>query len=338
MKYNRLGNTGTLVSEACMGTMTFGGQADEATCASLFGMCLDRGVNFFDTANTYTASRSEQILGKLMEGKRDSLVIATKVFNATGRGPNDMGLSRKHILRACEDSLRRLKTDYIDLYQVHADDRGTPLHETLSALDDLVRAGKVRYIGASNHNTWRLCDALWTSQTRGLARYETLQPLYNLVERGLDAEMLPMCRDKGVGVIVWSPLAGGWLTGKYHGTEKPKGARLSGGDGLGLGITGTPDREKVMQALLAVSKQVGKSPAQIALRWVLDQQGITSVIMGASRVDQLEDNFGACDFKLDTEHWKALDRSSRLPIVYPAMIDRLMGQRRTAQIAALERK
>jgi aryl-alcohol dehydrogenase-like predicted oxidoreductase len=313
-----------------MGTMTFGDATDEDEAKKMFALCLDKGINFFDTADVYTRSNSEQILGRLIEGKREDLVIATKVFNPMGRGPNDMGLSRKHILRACDDSLRRLKTDYIDLYQVHADDRWTPLEETLSALDQLVRQGKVRYIGASNHSAWRLTEALWVSETRGYARYDSLQPLYNLVERGLDGEMLPMCREKGVGVIVWSPLAGGWLTGKYRG-EAPKGARLSRGGGF-LGMTGTPDREKVLDALLATAKEIGKSPAQVALRWVMDQEGITSAIIGARNVAQLQDNLAVTEVSLTRDQWKALDRVSRLPIVYPAMIDRMMARRRQAQL------
>ena len=174
MKYNRLGRTGLLVSEVCMGTMTFGGVTDEPEAQRIFDRCLERGVNFFDTANGYTGGQSEQIIGRLIKDKRDDLVLATKVYNPTGAGPNDMGLSRKHILQACEASLRRLDTDYIDLYQVHSDDRDTPFEETLSALDQLVREGKVRYIGASNHTAWRLSDALWTSETRG---YQAARPV-----------------------------------------------------------------------------------------------------------------------------------------------------------------
>ncbi|MEX0785268.1 MAG: aldo/keto reductase, partial [Dehalococcoidia bacterium] len=236
MNYRRLGRTGLQVSEICMGTMTFGGVTDEAEAQRIFDRCLEAGVNFFDSADVYTGGQSEQILGRLIKAKRDDLVIATKVFNATGAGPNDMGLSRKHIVQACEASLRRLGTDYIDLYQVHADDYGTPLEETLSALDQLVRQGKVRYIGASNHTAWRLSEALWTSDTHSLARYECLQPLYNLVERGLDAEVLPLCRAKGVGIITWSPLAGGWLTGKYRG-EAPAEGRLNDGSRPDMGMS-----------------------------------------------------------------------------------------------------
>ncbi len=329
MQYRRLGRTGLQVSEACMGTMTFGGATDEAEARRIFARCLERGINFFDTADVYTGGRSEEILGRLIQGKRDELVIATKVFNPTGPGPNDMGLSRKHILQACEASLRRLGTDYIDLYQVHADDTATPFEETLSALDQLVRDGKVRYIGASNHTAWRLSEALWTSEKHGLARYECLQPLYNLVERGLDAELLPLCRGKGVGVIVWSPLAGGWLTGKYRG-DVESDARLSDPSRREMG--GTVDREKILDVLLQTAENLGASPAQVALRWVMDQSGITSAIVGARNLAQLDDNLGCLDITLDRDTWKTLDRASRLPLTYPSGIALVMARRRRAQL------
>lgn len=333
MRYKRLGRTGLQVSEACMGTMTFGGVTDEAEAKRMFARCLERGINFFDSADVYTGGRSEEILGSLIQGKRDDLVIATKVFNATGRGPNDMGLSRKHILQACEASLRRLGTDYIDLYQVHSDDRETPLEETLSALDQLIRDGKVRYIGASNHTAWRLSEALWTSETHGLARYECLQPLYNLIERGLDTELLPLCREKGVGVIVWSPLAGGWLTGKYRG-EVAADARLNEQGGFQMGAA--VDRERVLDALLQIAESVGASLAQVALRWVMDQEGITSAILGARDLAQLDDNLGSLDVTLDRDAWKALDRASRLPLTYPGGIAIFTERRRQAHREQIE--
>jgi aryl-alcohol dehydrogenase-like predicted oxidoreductase len=328
VKYKRLGRTGLRVSEVCMGTMTFGGVTDEGEAKRIFDRCLDAGVNFFDSANAYTGGQSERILGRLMKEKREELVIATKVYNAQGPGPNDMGLSRKHITRACEDSLRRLDTDYIDLYQVHADDRETPLEETLSALDRLVRDGKVRYIGASNHVAWRLSDALWTSETRGLARYDCLQPLYNLIERGVDAELLPLCRDKGVGVIAWSPLAGGWLTGKYRGETAPD-ARLNEPGRPPMGAT--VDREAIMDAVMNVAQGLNATPAQVALRWVMDQEGITSAIVGARNVEQLDDNLGAAELEMDADAWKSLDRASRLPLTYPSGLVMMMQRRRQAQ-------
>jgi len=333
MQYRKLGRTGLRVSEVCMGTMTFGGVTDEAEAQRIFDRCVEKGVNFFDTANVYTGGQSEQILGRVMKGKRDDLVIATKVFNAQGPGPNDMGLSRKHIMKACDDSLRRLDTDYIDLYQVHADDQDTPLEETLSALDRLVRDGKVRYIGASNHSAWRLSDALWTSVTKGLARYDCLQPLYNLVERGIDQELLPLCRDKGVGVIAWSPLAGGWLTGKYRG-EVAEDARLNGPGRPPMGAT--VDREAILDAVIKIADGLGATPAQVALRWVMDQDGLTSAIVGARNVEQLYDNLGACDLTLDRDAWKELDRVSRLPLTYPSGITLMMRRRREAQLTGNE--
>jgi aryl-alcohol dehydrogenase-like predicted oxidoreductase len=328
MKYNRLGRTGLRVSEICMGTMTFGGVTDEAEAKKMVNRCVEVGVNFFDTANVYTGGQSEQILGRLIKDKRDDLVIATKVFNPQGPGPNDMGLSRKHIIQACEASLRRLGTDYIDLYQVHSDDRETPLEETLRALDQLVREGKVRYIGASNHVAWRLSDALWTADTQGLARYECLQPLYNLIERGVDAELLPLCRDKGVGIIAWSPLAGGWLTGKYRG-EVAADARLNepGRPPMGAQV----DRERILDAVLAVAKEVNATPGQVALRWVMNQPGLTSAIVGARNLEQLNDNLGAADLEMDAETWKGLDRVSRLPLTYPSGLVMMMQRRREAQ-------
>jgi aryl-alcohol dehydrogenase-like predicted oxidoreductase len=311
-----------------MGTMTFGGVTDEPEAKKIFDRCLDAGVNFFDTANVYTGGQSEQILGRLIKDKREDLVIATKVFNPQGSGPNDMGLSRKHIMRACEASLRRLGTDYIDLYQVHSDDRETPIEETLRALDQLVRDGKVRYIGASNHVAWRLSDALWISELRNLARYECLQPLYNLIERGIDDELLPLCRDKGVGIITWSPLAGGWLTAKYRG-EVAADARLNQPDRPPMGAS--VDRERVMDAVLSVAERMHATPAQVALRWVMDQDGITSAIVGVRNVEQLKDNLGASELEMDADTWKELDRASRRPLTYPAGIHLMMQRRREAQ-------
>jgi aryl-alcohol dehydrogenase-like predicted oxidoreductase len=333
MQYRRLGRTGLLVSEACMGAMTFGGVTDGGEADRIVGRCLERGINFFDTADVYTGGRSEEILGKCVGDRRGDLVIATKVFNPTGRGVNDMGLSRKHVLAACEASLRRLGTDYIDLYQVHSDDRHTPLEETLGALDQLVRDGKVRYVGASNYCAWRLGDALWISETRGLARYECLQPLYNLIERGLDAEVLPLCRDKGVGVIAWSPLAGGWLTGKYRG-KVADDARLNDPNRFPMGVG--VDRERVLDALLEVAREVGATPAQVALRWVMDQDGITSAILGARDLRQLDDNLGALTIELDADTFKRLDRASRPPLVYPAGAGIAMERRRQAHQRAAE--
>ncbi len=316
-----------------MGTMTFGGVTDEAEAQKIFDRCVEKGVNFFDTANAYTGGQSEEILGRTTKGKRNDVVIATKVFNPQGPGPNDMGLSRKHIVQACEDSLRRLDTDYIDLYQVHADDNNTPREETLSALDQLVRDGNVRYIGASNHTAWRLSDALWTSESNGLARYDCLQPLYNLVERGVDQELLPLCRDKGVGVIAWSPLAGGLLTGKYRG-ETADDARLNQPGRPPMGAT--VDREAILDTLIKIADGLDATPAQVALRWVMNQDGLTSAIVGARNTEQLDDNLGAVDLTLEGDAWKELDRVSRLPLTYPSGLVMMMQRRRQAQMASAQ--
>jgi aryl-alcohol dehydrogenase-like predicted oxidoreductase len=329
LRYQPLGRTGLYVSQACMGTMTFGGITDPAEAQRIVDRCLDVGINFFDTADVYAAGRSEEILGKALTGRREAQVIATKAFSPTGRGPNDMGLSRKHLIAACEASLRRLGTDYIDLYQVHADDCFTPLEETLSALDQLVRQGKVRYVGASNYGAWRLCEALWISETRGFARYQCLQPLYNLIERGIDTELLPLCREKGVAVIAWSPLAGGWLTGKYRGSAPPE-ARLHRTQQAAMGQA--VDREKVLDALFEAASRVGALPAQVALRWVLDQEGISCAILGARDVAQFEQNLGAFELRLEPELWQRLEQVSALPLIYPSTMARAVRRRREAAL------
>ena len=335
MRYRSMGRTGLQVSEICMGTMTWGAGADEEESAKMFRACLEKGVNFFDTANVYANTRSETILGKQLKEHRQELIVATKVFNPAGKAPNDVGLSRKHIMDACEASLKRLQTDYIDLYQSHGDDRWTPLEETLRAFDDLVSQGKVRYVGASNYGAWRLNEALWTSKTNGWAKYDCLQSLYNLVERGLDSEVLPLCRDKGVGVICWSPLASGWLTGKYA-ADRSEGGRLA--NLPTPASSGCGDREGTLKLVLETAKKLDRTPSQVALRWLLDQEGITSVIVGARTAAQLQDNLGAVETSLDKDAWKALDRVSRMPVVYPTMIDRMMTARRRAVVDAAEKR
>src|SRR5438128_2308141 len=226
MKIRRMGQTGLKVSEVCLGTMTFGHQCDEPTSFAILDKAAEAGVIFLDTADAYpvpptpeTAGRTEEILGKWLKGKRERFVVATKCRLRVGPGPNDEGLSRKHILKACEDSLRRLGTDYVDLYQSHTPDAETPLEETLRAFDDLVRQGKVRYVGCSNHPAWLLALSLGVSDRLGLARYECVQPRYNLLYREIETELLPLCRDQGLGVIVYNPLAGGFLSGKYRSVE-----------------------------------------------------------------------------------------------------------------------
>jgi aryl-alcohol dehydrogenase (NADP+) len=227
MKYRRMGRTGLKVSEICLGTMIYGDQVEEARSLKIIRKALDSGVNFLDTADMYVEGKSEEIVGKALKGHRDSVVLATKVANRTGPGPNDVGLSRKHIMKAIEDSLRRLKTDYIDIYYVHLPDYETPIEESLHALDDLVHQGKVRYIACSNFRAWQLCKALWVSDIQNLARFDCIQPPYNLITRDIEYELLPLCVGEGVGVCVYNPLSGGLLTGKHDPKKSPeKGTRF----------------------------------------------------------------------------------------------------------------
>ncbi len=311
MKIRRMGRTGLKVSEICLGTMTFGHQCDERTAFAILDRVASAGVTFIDTADAYpvppspeTAGRTEEILGSWLRGKRDRFVVATKCRIRVGQGPNDEGLSRKHILKAAEDSLRRLRTDFIDLYQAHSFDPDTPQEETLRAFDDLVRQGKVRYIGCSNFAAWQLALALGISNRFGLARYDCLQPRYNLLFREAEAELLPLCRDQGLGVIAYNPLAGGFLSGKYRSPEElPLGTRFT------LGKTGELYRERYwhqtqFQAVEQLQKFFegrGKSLVSVAVAWVLAQPGITSAIIGASKPEQLEESLAAVHCTLD-EH------------------------------------
>ena len=317
MNMRRLGRTGLKVSEVCLGTMTFGYQCDEDTSFAIMNKAADRGVTFLDTADVYpvppspdTAGRTEEIVGAWLTGQRDRYVLATKCRMRVGTGPNDEGLSRGHIMKAVEDSLRRLQTDYIDLYQPHSPDPDTPLDETLRALDDLVRQGKVRYLGCSNYPAWQIALALGLSDRHGWARFDSVQPRYNLLYREIESELLPLCRDQGLGVIVYNPLAGGFLTGKYKTVEKPpEGGRFA------LGKTGELYRERywqqaqleAVQELRDLLQKRGKSIVQVAVAWVLAQPGITSAIVGASRPEQLDASLGAVEVTLDADERAACD-------------------------------
>jgi aryl-alcohol dehydrogenase-like predicted oxidoreductase len=330
MKIRRMGNTGLKVSEICLGTMTFGNQCDEPTSFAIMDKAAEHGVDFLDTADAYpvpptpeTAGRTEEIIGKWLEGKRQRFIVASKCRFRVGHGPNDEGLSRKHILQAAEDSLRRLRTDYMDLYQAHAPDPDTPLEETLRAFDDLVRQGKVRYVGCSNYPAWQLALSLGLSTQLGLARFDCLQPRYNLLYRDIETEHLPLCRDQGLGVIPYNPLAGGLLTGKYR-----PGQPLVSGTRFTLGKTGDLYRERYWQQaqfeaverLRAFFEPRGKSLVQVAIAWVLAQPDITSAIVGASRPEQLEESLGAVNVTLDGEEmeacnlaWFSLPRPTKPP-------------------------
>src|SRR5215203_7392434 len=321
MDYARLGNTGLMVSELCLGCMTFGQEADEEASREIVGRFLEAGGNFVDTADVYSNGVSEEITGRALEGVRDDVVLATKVRFPMGEGPNDVGLSRKHIMQGCEDSLRRLGTDYIDLYQVHCWDAATPLEETISALTDLVRSGKVRYIGVSNFTGWQLMRSLAVSERDGLEKFVCLQPQYSLVERNIEREILPVCVEEGLGVIPWSPLGGGFLSGKYRrGEEPPEDSRIAGApDEFEEAWTkrSVERNWRTLDVVGEISEETGKSYAQISLNWLLRQEGVTAPIIGARRMEQLEDNLGAAGWELSEEQVARLSKASAIEDVYP---------------------
>ena len=324
MEFRFMGKTGLKVSELCLGAMTFGREATEETSVKLMDHFVEAGGNFIDTANVYSQGISEQIVGRWLQPKpRDSLVIATKVRFGMGDGPNDVGLSRKHILASVEASLRRLNTDYIDLYQVHCWDRGTPLTETLSTLNDLVRAGKVRYIGASNYSGWQLQKAIDVSRTMGGEPFTCLQPLYNLLDRSVEWELIQVCQNEGLGIIPWSPLRGGWLSGKFRRgmAAPPEGTRIKKAEEEGWSESwtryNTEATWKVVDTLLAVAQEVGKSPAQVALNWVLSRPGVTAPIIGARTMEQLKDNIGSTGWYLSAAQLEKLTKASEADLPYP---------------------
>jgi aryl-alcohol dehydrogenase-like predicted oxidoreductase len=321
MEYTRLGNTGLMVSELCLGCMTFGKEADEETSRELVGRFLEAGGNFLDTADVYSDGVSEEITGRALEGVRDDIVLATKVRFPMGEGPNDVGLSRKHIMQGCEDSLGRLGTDYIDLYQVHCWDGATPLEETLSALTDLVRSGKVRYIGVSNFTGWQLMKSQSVSEAEGFEKFVSLQPQYSLVERNIEREILPVCVEEGLGVIPWSPLGGGFLSGKYRrGEEPPEDSRIAGAEESMEEYWDRRATERnwaTLDVVGRISEETGNSYAQISLNWLLRQEAVTAPIIGARTPEQLEDNLGATGWELTREQTEELSGASALEDVYP---------------------
>jgi aryl-alcohol dehydrogenase-like predicted oxidoreductase len=339
MEYRRLGSSGLKVSVVCLGTMTFGEAdeksamhkvgADEETSFAILNRALELGINFLDTADVYGQDGlSERVLGKWFQSYRlrDAVVLATKFRFRMGEGPNGTGASRFRIVRAVEESLRRLQTDRIDLYQVHMQDADTPEEETLRALDDLVRAGKVLYLGASNYAAYRLVDSLWLSQSRNLERFVSLQAQYNLVSRDLEREHVPLARKFGLGILPWSPLAGGFLSGKYRrGQPPPSGARLERWTDR-LRSFDKDSNWRILDALDAVAREHQATPAQVALAWLLARPAVTSVIFGARSVLQLEDNARAASLTLTPDQSKRLDDSSRFDPGYPyEMLARIQG-------------
>ncbi len=320
MKYRKLGRTGLKVSTLCLGTMTFGNKewgSDEATAQRIVDAFLGAGGNFIDTADVYADGVSEEITGRLIREKRKDVILATKVAGPTGSGLNDLGLSRKHILDAVDASLERLGTDYIDLYQVHAYDPTTPLDETLTALNDCVRAGKVRYIGCSNYSAWHLMKATALAKELGVARYDCLQPQYSLVCRHIEREHVPLCLEEGIGIIPWSPLGGGMLTGKIRrGEGLPQGSRAAAQANQNARFTDEHNLD-VAETLASVAERIGKTPSQLALAWCAHQPGVTAPIFGARSMEQLEDNLAAADVEIDEDSARALEEVSALELVYP---------------------
>jgi aryl-alcohol dehydrogenase (NADP+) len=311
MEHTRLGRTGLQVSKLCLGTMTFGLQCDEPTSIAILDRAAEGGIDFLDTSDVYplggdltTQGRTEEILGRWLHGKRDRFVIATKCFGRTGPAPFDGGNSRKHIFAAIEASLRRLQTDYIDLYQLHGYDTATPIDETLGALDDLVRQGKVLYTGCSNFLTYQLVRAIGRSETLGLARFDSVQPRYNLLFRQIEREMLPFCAEEGVGVIPYNPIAGGLLAGKHTRSAPPdEGTRFTlGGAGKLYQNRYWHDSEfDTVEQLLPLAAAAGLSLVTLAVAWVLANPAITAPIVGASRAEQLAPSLAAVDVVLDED-------------------------------------
>ncbi len=341
MKYKQLGRTGLHVSEICLGTMTFGGSADsgmwraigalgQADVDAIVGRALASGVNFFDTADVYSFGESERLLGQALQNlgtRRKDVVIATKVYGEMGPGPNDRGASRGHIMDSVQASLERLQSDHIDLYQIHGNDAVTPIDETLRALDDLVSQGLVRYIGVSNWAAWKIAKALGLSEARGYARFETLQAYYSIAGRDLERDLAPMLTSEQLGLMVWSPLAGGLLSGKFGpGSNNPTDARRTNFDFPPV------DRDrawKCVEVMREVGEAHGASVARVALAWLLCKPAVMSIIIGAKTLEQLNDNLAAADLDLTPEEIARLDEVSELPAEYPGWMFARQGASRT---------
>lgn len=337
MKYNQLGNTGVLVSEICLGTMTFGGsgywkaigELQQDAVSEIVKTAFDNGVNFIDTANVYSFGQSETLLGqtlKMLGLPRNELIIATKVRGRMGEGKNQVGLGRLQIMQQIEDSLKRLQTDHVDLYQIHGFDSMTPLEETMRGLEDVVRSGKVRYIGCSNLAAWQVMKANGIAEKNGWTKFVSTQNYYSIAGRDLENEIVPMVQDQQMGILPWSPLAGGFLSGKFTRTNKPEdGSRRLNFDFPPINQERAYD---IIDAMEPIADDYNVSVARIALAWVLAKPGVTSVIIGAKNTDQLMDNIKAVDLSLTTEQMAELDRVSAVPKPYPQwMIDRQGGDR-----------
>jgi aryl-alcohol dehydrogenase-like predicted oxidoreductase len=346
MKYNQLGRTGLFVSEICLGAMTFGGNSEASRWAAIAGLGQDEvdaivgraiaaGVNFFDTADVYSFGASESLLGQAFKNlgtARKDVVIATKVFGEMGPGPNDRGASRGHIMDSVYGSLERLQTDHIDLYQIHGNDAVTPIDETLRALDDLTSQGLVRYIGVSNWAAWKIAKALGRSEAKGYARFETLQAYYSIAGRELERELIPMLSEEKLGLMVWSPLAGGLLSGKFGpGANSPEGARRTTFDFPPV------DKDRawpVVEAMREIGKAHEVSVARVALAWLLAKPAVMSIIIGAKTTEQLDDNLAAADLKLTADEVARLDQISAIPSEYPGWMFQMQGGNRLPRLFA----
>jgi aryl-alcohol dehydrogenase-like predicted oxidoreductase len=333
MHYRYLGRTGLKVSELCLGAMTFGNEADEAASFAMMDRFLEAGGNFIDTADVYSKGVSETIVGRWLKNHRREIVLATKFRFGTGAGVNEIGASRYYLMRAVEDSLRRLNIEAIDLYQIHCWDPATPVDETLRALDDLVHQGKVRYVGASNFAAWQLMKALGISERWGLARFQCLQPQYSLIARGIEYEIIPLCLSEQLGVIPWSPLGGGFLTGKYSREgEHPTQARLANKAASGpmenLWQRRSTERNwDILEVVCDVASAHNVPPSQVALAWVLAQPAVTAPIIGARNMQQLDDNLRAVDVRLSDDEVARLNAVSAPDELYPYRFIRDMGAR-----------
>ncbi len=302
MLYRSLGRAGVKVSQLCLGTMMFGGATDEATSIRIIHDAIDRGINFIDTANMYSLGESERVVGKALAGRRDRVVLATKGRQKMGEGPNEVGASRYHLVRECERSLKRLNVDCIDVYYVHQPDATTPIEETLRALDDLVRTGKVHYLACSNFRAWQLCEALWTSDKHNFNRFVCTQPLYNLVNRDIEVELLPLCKAHGVGVVTYSPLARGILTAKYvPGEAPPAGSRAARNDARMKQAEWRDSSLEVAQSLAAHCAKKGVTTTGFALAWCLANPNVTSIILGPRTIEQYQDNLQCLDVVITPE-------------------------------------
>ncbi len=342
MEYKPLGNTGLLVSRLCLGTMTMGsgegvyahiGNVGQTDADKLIQASFDAGINFFDTADAYSGGESEKTLGQAFRNldlARKDVVLATKFYTRTGPGRNDVGASRKHIMDAIDSSLKNLQTDYIDLYQIHANDALTPTDELLRSLDDLVTQGKVRYIGCSNWQAWKLAQSLGISAAKNLVRFQSLQAYYSLAGRDLEREIVPLLDDEKMGLLVWSPLAGGLLSGKFtRENQTPEGSRRSTFD---FPVVDKERAWNVIDVLTPIAKNHNCSAARVALAWLLSKPVVTSVIIGAKRLEQLEDNVAATEIELTAEEIRQLDEVSTLPPEYPGWMLATQGADRLGQV------